>query len=230
MCWKRRSIKNKEISSSRKYSHLPHLQFSKQRFESDFTFFLHLFFIVETKRLLAVIWFLFIAFQSLCYFVVSKRHKNCFHLICVKNIPSYNFFSFRYSFQKKEKKNSKRNAAEKKVINNNKSFCKRSEISVSTRNNNKSGGFTLKPSSSSFWLSSSSYTSQTVLYQLVRLVYVKFQFYFLSFVRLFHRCALIQFISIEKRIGWNEHELWFATFNIFFAIICEKFRFGLFHT
>lgn len=107
-------MENKEISSSRKYFHLPQLQFSKQLFESDFTFFLHLFFIVETKRLLAVIWFLFIAFQSLCYFVVSKRHKNCFHLICVKNIPSYNFFSFRYSFQKKEKKNSKRNAAEKK--------------------------------------------------------------------------------------------------------------------
>lgn len=108
MCWKRRSMENKEISSSitveRKYTHLPQLQFSKQHFESDFTFFLHLFFIVETKRLLAVIWFLFIAFRSLCYFVVSKRHKNCFHLICVKNILSYNFFSFRYSFQKRKRK------------------------------------------------------------------------------------------------------------------------------
>lgn len=140
------------------------------------------------------------------------------------------FSLFVIHFKKRKRKIQNGTPPKKKVINNNKSFCKRSEISVSTRNNNKSGGFTLEPSSSSFWLSSSSYTSQTVLYQLVRLVYVKFQFYFLPFVRLVHRCALIQFISIEKRIGWNEHELWFATFNIFFAIICEKFRFGLFHT
>lgn len=204
MCWKRRSMENKEISSSitveRKYTHLSQLQFGKQHFESDFTFFLHLFFIVETKRLLAVIWFLFIAFRSLCYFVVSKRHKNCFHLICVKNILSYNFFSFRYSFQKRKRKIQNGTPPKKKVINNNKSFCKRSEISVYARNNNKFGGFTLKPSSFSLWLSSgfvyiSNGTASTSSFGVCKISVL------LLFVRLVHHCALIQFISIEKQIG-----------------------------